>query len=176
MTTANLSAVPQPSASPSSPPPSSASSTIAPRPSVGARASANARVLSRVTAVAPIATAGAGAALLWRGRRALGFSLLGASGLFALARWQLGRFVSEQTPYTVEARIGPLEIRRYAAAVRAETVVDAQVWQDALAEGFRRLARYIFGGRARIAMTAPVTATVGAQQATKRIVTFTMPA
>jgi hypothetical protein len=63
----------------------------------------------------------------------------------ALARWQMARFFAEQPEYEVEDRLGPLEIRHYDRVVRAETTVEAQTWEDALQEGFRRLASYIFG-------------------------------
>ena len=63
----------------------------------------------------------------------------------ALARWQMARFFAEQPEYEVEDRLGQLEIRHYDRVVRAETTVEAQTWEDALQEGFRRLASYIFG-------------------------------
>ena len=95
--------------------------------------------------------------------------------------------------YTVVKKSGDVELRRYAPVVRAVTVVSDVGWDQALNEGFRRLAGYIFGGntkRQSIAMTAPVTAQpasssmqiamtapVTAQPATRGVrVTFTMPA
>jgi hypothetical protein len=63
----------------------------------------------------------------------------------ALARWQMARWFAEQPDYEVEGRLGPLEIRHYERIIRAETTVEAQSWEDALHEGFRRLANYIFG-------------------------------
>lgn len=63
----------------------------------------------------------------------------------AFTRWQLARWFAEQPEYRVEERVGPLEIRHYDRVVRAETTVEAHSWDDALNEGFRRLAAYIFG-------------------------------
>ena len=67
----------------------------------------------------------------------------------------------EEPRYEVTRRLGDVELRRYAPQVRAVTLVDAGL-ESAMSEGFRRLAGYIFGGntgRAKIAMTAPVSAT-----------------
>lgn len=75
--------------------------------------------------------------LLWIGAG----TVLGA----ALARWQMARWFAEQPGYEVETQVGPLEIRHYDRIVRAETTVEAHSWDDALGEGFRRLANYIFG-------------------------------
>lgn len=76
------------------------------------------------------------------------------------------RHGTEEPPYTVERRVGDVEIRQYGPRVAAETTIDAD--EDAARnEGFRRLARYIFGGntgKAKIAMTAPV-----AQQQSEKI-------
>ena len=68
------------------------------------------------------------------------------------------RVGTEEPEHTVEAAIGSVEIRRYRRRIAAETMVAAPE-EQARNEGFRRLARYIFGanhGRAKIAMTAPV--------------------
>lgn len=72
------------------------------------------------------------------------------------------RHGTEEPPFTVERRIGSadgeVEIRRYGSRIAAETTIDADE-EAARNEGFRRLARYIFGGnqgRTKIAMTAPV--------------------
>jgi hypothetical protein len=79
----------------------------------------------------------------------------------AIVRWQAaGRFV-EEPRYEVERALGDaIEIRRYAPRVVAATRVRARSHDEAVYEGFRRLAGYIFGGnagRAELAMTAPVT-------------------
>lgn len=69
----------------------------------------------------------------------------GALGGVALARWQLARWFTQQPRYEVERRLGELEIRVYGAGWVAETTVGDATWDEALHEGFRRLARYIFG-------------------------------
>ena len=66
---------------------------------------------------------------------------------------------TEEPSFTVERRIGNVEIRRYGARVAAQTTIDADE-EKARNEGFRRLAGYIFGGntdKTKIAMTAPVS-------------------
>ncbi|MDX2055958.1 MAG: heme-binding protein [Polyangiaceae bacterium] len=65
----------------------------------------------------------------------------------------------EEPQYVTQKRIDSFEIREYGKRVVAETSV-AGDWTEAGNEGFRRLAGYIFGGnkgRAKIAMTAPVS-------------------
>lgn len=69
----------------------------------------------------------------------------GVLGGAALARWQLARWFTPQPSYELEQRIGDLEIRVYGAHWVAETTVSDASWEQALNEGFRRLARYIFG-------------------------------
>ena len=64
----------------------------------------------------------------------------------------------EEPVYGSEELTKHVGIRRYGPRIAAETVIDAKE-TSARNEGFRRLARYIFGqnrGRARINMTAPV--------------------
>jgi hypothetical protein len=68
------------------------------------------------------------------------------------------RHGTEEPPFTVERRFGDVEIRRYGSRIAAETTIEANE-EAARNEGFRRLARYIFGGNkgsTKIAMTAPV--------------------
>ncbi len=76
------------------------------------------------------------------------------------------RVGTEEPDFTVERKIGNVEIRRYGPRIAAETSIAAD--EDAARnEGFRRLARYIFGGnqsKTKIAMTAPV-----AQQPNEKI-------
>jgi hypothetical protein len=65
---------------------------------------------------------------------------------------------TEQPRYTVLGLHEGVEIRRYAPRIAAETAVAAEE-ERARNDGFRRLARYIFGanrGQAKIDMTAPV--------------------
>ena len=73
---------------------------------------------------------------------------------------------TEEPAYTVVREIDGVEIRRYGPRIAAETSV-ATDEEAARNEGFRRLARYIFGansGSDKIAMTAPV-----AQQQSEKI-------
>ena len=110
----------------------------------------------------------------------------GVLGLMNLLRWQLARFTVEKPRYEVLRRAGPVEIRRYPPMVFAETEVEGR-FDEALREGFRRLARYIFGSNDRaanaparlirtahekLAMTAPVTTQ---PQNGARTVAFVMP-
>jgi hypothetical protein len=95
-------------------------------------------------------------------------TILGTTVLAGLALLQLKRLVTEQPKYTLEKRIGSLEIRSYGARIEACTTVEGMFWRTALNEGFRRLAEYIFGGNKqheRVAMTSPVTATAAAGEA-----------
>lgn len=65
----------------------------------------------------------------------------------------------EEPPFDVVVRDGAFEVRDYAPAVVAETRLQGER-DRAINGGFRRLARYIFGGnepQREIAMTAPVT-------------------
>ena len=97
---------------------------------------------------------------------------------------------TEEPPFTVQRTLDGVEIRRYGPRLAAETVIDADE-EPARNEGFRRLARYIFGGntaKTKIAMTAPVaqqqgekiamTAPVAAQrgQGDQWVIRFFMPA
>ncbi len=83
-----------------------------------------------------------------------------AVGAGALA-WQLQRLFTAEPEHDVEERRGDLEIRRYGRVKTARTTVSGG-WDEALNEGFGRLASFIFGSNAekkKIAMTAPVTGT-----------------
>lgn len=73
------------------------------------------------------------------------------------------RHGTEEPAFTVERRLGEVEIRRYGERIAAQTEVAADE-EPARNEGFRRLAGYIFGGnsgKAKIAMTAPVAQQTG---------------
>ncbi len=66
---------------------------------------------------------------------------------------------TEEPRYTVLQAQGPLQIREYGPRLAAETEIAGSEYA-ARGDGFRRLARYIFGansGTATIAMTAPVS-------------------
>ena len=64
----------------------------------------------------------------------------------------------EQTEYRVIKKMSGYEIREYSAHIVAETTVKGE-YNNALNEGFRIVAGYIFGGNSKkqsIAMTSPV--------------------
>ena len=68
------------------------------------------------------------------------------------------RVGTEEPLYTAQPLIDNVELRRYGTRIVAQTAVAAEE-EAARNEGFRRLARYIFGAnhaRQKIAMTAPV--------------------
>jgi len=110
----------------------------------------------------PLAIAIPGAIALavraFSGRRGALLAGLGAAVGFGLVRWQLQRWFTETPDYRVEGHVGRLEIRRYAPQIVVETTVTHRTFDEALEEGYRRLARYI--GEEGIAMTSPVTTTV----------------
>lgn len=65
---------------------------------------------------------------------------------------------TEEPAFTVEREIDGVQIRRYGPRIAAETAIGADE-ESARNQGFRVLARYIFGANsssAKIAMTAPV--------------------
>jgi hypothetical protein len=127
-----------------------------------ARASTFRRKLAFAVAAvaAPIAVGGA-ARRLTRSRT-IGWIAGGATlAAVAAVRWQLQRWINDEPAFTVEGRVGDLEIRRYAPRVEARTRIDDASFDRALETGFRRLAGYIFGGNAggeSLAMTGPVLA------------------
>jgi hypothetical protein len=88
-------------------------------------------------------------------------AVLGAVGglVVAAGAWSLyQRSTTEEAPYTVVARVGDVELRRYPPAVLAETVADSET------TAFRRLFRYISGhneGDVEVSMTTPVETSEG---------------
>lgn len=86
-------------------------------------------------------------------------ALIGGGLLGAWIGWGLyTKRSAERVPYEIEDRIDAVEIRRYPAAVVAETTARDQM------TAFRRLFDYISGsneGRRDISMTAPVQTTSG---------------
>lgn len=125
-------------------------------------------------AAVPLAVGRALAALT--GSRRVGWI---AGGLtmtgFAVLRWQLARWFTVEPAYRLERRIGELEIRHYAPRVEAHTRLTVPDFETALDEGFRRLAKYIFGAneaRTSLAMTTPV---LTIPRATTHTVAFVMP-
>lgn len=94
-------------------------------------------------------------------RNALLFAAAGIGAAALFARWQLQRYFTASPPYEVELGGGRFEIRRYPSLQIAETRVDA-TWSEALDEGFRRLAGFIFGANVaheKLSMTTPVLGT-----------------
>jgi hypothetical protein len=95
-------------------------------------------------------------------RSALAFGLggLGAAVGLGLLRWQLAERLTLEPEYTVEQRIGDLEIRRYPHALIAETTVAGLSFAEALAEGHRLLWGYLRGENTRgesLPLTGPIT-------------------
>ena len=82
----------------------------------------------------------------------------------------------EQPDYTVVYKDGDVEYRQYEPYLVSETVIEnAEDYNDAGNEGFRRLFRYITGANqsaAEIAMTAPVAQT---RQVTGEKISMTAP-
>ncbi len=76
------------------------------------------------------------------------------------------RLGTEEPAFTVEREVDGVQIRRYQPRIAAQTAIDADE-ESARNQGFRILARYIFGANSssdKIAMTAPV-----AQQPSEKI-------
>lgn len=96
--------------------------------------------------------------------------------LSVLIAWTIWGFASsrvEQMEYKVLKRANGYEIREYPMHIVAQTTV-AGSYDDALQEGFRIVAGYIFGGnteKERISMTAPVVA----QRPRNRSIAMTAP-
>jgi hypothetical protein len=64
----------------------------------------------------------------------------------AVVRWQAAGRLVEEPRFEVERALGEgVELRRYAPRVVAATRVQARSYDEAVSEGFRRLAGYIFG-------------------------------
>ncbi|MDP3274423.1 MAG: heme-binding protein [Deltaproteobacteria bacterium] len=125
----------------------------------------------------------------------LRIALLGVFGLSvsaAIVRWQAARHWVKEPAFALLAREQSCEIRLYPAYVVAETRVQGRDARAVSSEGFRRIARYIFGGNhagqsiamtapvmqqaqgERIAMTAPVTQAQGDGQSF--VIAFVLPA
>ncbi|MBN8474065.1 heme-binding protein [Sulfuritalea sp.] len=71
--------------------------------------------------------------------------------------WTGSLMATEEPKFESLRKEDNVEIRLYAPLIVAETVVDGDM-DSATSQGFRRIAGYIFGDNARIAMTAPVVA------------------
>jgi len=110
--------------------------------------------------------------------------VVGALGL-CLIMSAASAMAIETPDYKVVQKQGTFEVRDYPAQTVAEVVVEGRQ-QQAVSEGFRRLASYIFGansGDQKIAMTAPVgqspvvsgPITTSALDARRWVVRFDMP-
>jgi effector-binding domain-containing protein len=80
------------------------------------------------------------------------------AGLASAATPSMADSDVEHARYSVITTDGPIEIREYAPQIVAETTIAGER-EEAIREGFRRLAGYIFGDNApreKVAMTAPV--------------------
>ncbi len=139
------------------------------------------RAVEQTSLLLPLIGIGVGTWALLRGERttrSLGLAALIASTSASLTRWQLARWFTEKARYQVELSDGDFEVRHYASRIQAETVINAAPWQRSLDDGFHRLAGYIFGDNGahqKIAMTAPVTMTLGAVDRSTRTIAFKMP-
>jgi hypothetical protein len=106
------------------------------------------RAAAWIGAASGPAVVGTAVGLLARSARA-GFIAGGATGLaVAAVRSQLERLFTTEPDYDVHRRIGPLELRLYTPRIEARTRVDGLTFDDALDEGYRRLASYIRGANA----------------------------
>jgi len=121
-----------------------------------------------------VAKGGAGAGLVLAGTAAV------AAGAFALYYWRERN--QEEARFDLIAQEAGFELRRYQSHLVAETVVKGDR-DEALSQGFKRIADYIFakpGGRAdgddneKIAMTVPVS--TSAEDNRTWTVRFVMPA
>ena len=86
--------------------------------------------------------------------------LAAATALLGALPLRAAHAAIEEPAYTVIEVHDGWELRSYAPTIQARVTVQGE-WGDALNQGFRILAGYIFGGnqpRARIEMTAPVAA------------------
>lgn len=84
--------------------------------------------------------------------------LVALFGIWVLWGWLSVRNI-EEPKYSVLSETDTYEIREYSPQLIAQTTVDGAM-DDALNEGFRRIAAYIFGENSvkeSVAMTAPVT-------------------
>jgi len=119
------------------------------------------RLMNRASLALPLLGGAIGAWLWGRGfrYRSAGMATFGAAIGLGVVRWQLQRFVTESTAYEVVGTLGDIQLRKYPEQVWAETSVEHASWNEALHEGFRRLAGYLFGDNneaERLSMTAPV--------------------
>jgi hypothetical protein len=83
----------------------------------------------------------------------------------------------EEPKYEVVARHGEMEVRAYAPRILAQTVVEGD-FERAPNEGFRRIAKFIFGDNVpqkKVAMTAPVEVIPNSESTGKVKISMTAP-
>ncbi len=93
--------------------------------------------------------------------------------VFLWTLWSLFSSKVEQAAYTTTRKADGYEIREYPAHIVAETTVNGS-YQQAMNQGFRIIAGYIFGSNIRqesVAMTAPVKA----QRVSSQAIAMTAP-
>lgn len=104
--------------------------------------------------------------------------LVGFIAIVLLAGWSFGSWYIvkdiEQPAYQVLSKAGGYEIRRYEPYIVAQTTVSGD-YNDAMSNGFREIAGYIFGGNSankEISMTSPVLEN---EQDTSKTIAMTAP-
>jgi hypothetical protein len=139
--------------------------------------------------IALAAVPGTAAAIVGRRSKLLGAIVGSATALgIAAFRWQLQRLFTDEPAFETVKRIGKLELRAYPSRVEAHTHLDTARFEDALEQGFHRLAGYIFGANGaheslpmstpvsargeKLAMTAPV---IASDQEGSYTMAFVMP-
>lgn len=124
--------------------------------------------------LAPVAIAG-GVHALTRSRRTTGIAGAAAAVAVATLRVQLQRWFTDEPVYTVDGRIGELELRRYAPRVEAHTRVAAPDFEAALEDGYERLVSYIAGANDAGEPLARTTPVIIKPRATTHTIAFVMP-
>jgi hypothetical protein len=97
---------------------------------------------------------------LRRSRAAFAMSSVGTAIALGVAGKEIARRLVPEPAYQVERRDGAFELRRYDAAILAETTVAGLDFSAALAEGVHRLQGYLRGENAygeRIPMIGPIS-------------------
>ena len=106
-------------------------------------------------------------------RTKITWGIAGLGAVLAIAAASVGPIMSlvEQPKYTVATSEGAIEVRNYGPMIAAEAEVVGER-QEAIRDGFRLIAAYIFGANkpnAKIEMTAPV------QQQREQTIAMTAP-
>lgn len=90
-----------------------------------------------------------------------------AGGIATLAlgalRWQMSRWFRATPAYTVDGRVGDVELRSYPSAIEARAELEARNFEDALDLGFGRIACYMLGANSAdegIEMPSPVVTSI----------------